>query len=398
MQARIATAPPMRDDYLVFGAPDLREAEMAEVQEAMRSGWIGSGPRVVRFEAAFRDYIGAEQAVALHSCTAALHLSLRALGVGEGDEVIVPAMTFVATANAVVHAGAVPVLVDCDPVTGLVDIERVAASITPRTRALLPVHMYGRPCDMTALMELARNYGLYVVDDAAHAIEAWWGDSKIGTVGDATCFSFYVTKNITTGEGGMVTTASAELADRVRTLALHGLSRDAWRRFTDAGYRHYEAVDAGYKFNMTDLHAAIGVHQLQRIESSYARRQEIWSRYDAAFADLPVALPPSTALDGRHALHLYTLGVDERRAGIGRDEFIAALHALRVGTGVHYRAVHLQPYYAQRFGARASDFPNAAYISETTVSRPLSPALTDEDVEYVIACVRHVLLRQTLRQ
>lgn len=379
---------PRRDDFLVFGAPRIEEAEIEEVVASLRSGWLGTGPKVARFEEAFRDYVGAEHAVAVSSCTAALHLAMVAAGVGPGDEVITTAMTFVATANAILHTGATPVLVDCDRETGLIDPERVAGAVTPRTRAVVPVHLYGRPCEMDRIEAIAREHDLLVVEDAAHAIEASWHGRKVGTIGDLTCFSFYVTKNVTTGEGGMVTTRSAELAERIKVYALHGLSTDAWRRYSDEGYRHYHAVVAGFKYNMMDLQAAIGLHQLPRADAWLRRREEIWARYDEAFADLPLGTPPPPAPDTVHARHLYTLLVDGERCGVDRDGFMERLHRMKIGTGVHYLGVHLHPVYRDRFGYEPGDFPNATWISERTVSIPLSPKLEDGDVEDVIRAVR----------
>jgi dTDP-4-amino-4,6-dideoxygalactose transaminase len=381
----------MSRPFLVFGAPLIEEAEIAEVVDSLRSGWLGTGPKVARFEDLFRRYTGAEHAIAISSCTAALHLCLIAAGIGPGSEVITTAMTFVATANAIVHAGAVPILTDCDRRTGLMDPERVEAAVTPRTRAIIPVHLYGRPCAADGLMDIARRHDLVVIEDAAHAIEASYRGRKIGTIGHMTAFSFYVTKNMTTGEGGMVTTASPSLAESIRRHALHGLSHDAWARFSDAGYRHYTATVAGFKYNMTDLQAALGIHQLAKIERGLKRRHEIWQRYDEAFGGLPVELPPPPEPETVHARHLYTLGIDAARANLDRDTFMDRLHRHDIGTGVHFIGVHLQPYYAQRFGYRPEDFPNATWISERTISLPLSARLSDDDVEAVVRGVSHTL-------
>ncbi|MFW6089829.1 MAG: DegT/DnrJ/EryC1/StrS family aminotransferase [Gemmatimonadota bacterium] len=380
----------VRQDYLVFGAPRIEEDEIAEVVESLRSGWLGTGPKVARFEELFREYVGAPHALAVNSCTAALHLSMLAADVGPGDEVITTAMTFVATANAIVHTGATPVLVDCDRSTGLMDPDRIEAAITPRTRAIVPVHLYGRPCDMDAILDIARRHDLLVIEDAAHAIEAEYHGRKVGTIGDLTCFSFYVTKNITTGEGGMVTTARDDLAERIKVYALHGLTKDAWQRFSDAGYRHYQAVVAGFKYNMMDLQAALGLHQIGRVDGWLERRREIWMTYDDAFADLAIGRPPPEDSDTVHARHLYTLRIDRERCGLTRDEFMQRLHERHIGTGVHYVAVHLHPYYRERFGYRPEQLPNATWLSERTVSLPLSPKLTDGDVADVVAGVRGV--------
>ena len=373
--------------YLVFGAPRIGAAEIAEVLDSLQSGWIGSGPKVARFEEAIRAYVGTRHAVAVNSCTAALHLALRVAGIGPGDEVITTAMTFPATANAILHAGATPVLVDCDRATMSIDPERVKDAVTPRTRALIPVHMAGRPAPMAELDQIARRFDLIMIEDAAHALEARYRGRKIGALGQLACFSFYATKNITTGEGGMVTTDSPEYARKLRMYALHGLSQDAWKRYSDAGFKHYEVVLPGYKHNLTDVQAAIGIHQLAQVEKWLERRRQIWQRYDAAFAELPVGRPAPEESDTVHARHLYTLMIDAESCGISRDQFIDALHGHGIGTGVHYRGVHLHQYYREAFGYRPENFPNATWISDRTVSLPLSPHLSDQDAERVIAAV-----------
>ena len=378
----------MRNKYLVFGAPFFDEPTIDEVADSLRSGWVGTGPKVARFESLLRDYTGAMHAVAVNSCTAALHLSLLALDIGPGSEVITTPLTFCATANAIVHTGARPVFVDCNRETMLIDPEKIEAAITPRTRAIIPVHLAGRVCDMGAIGDIAGRNGLKVIEDAAHAIEARYRDKNVGTLSDATCFSFYVTKNITTGEGGMVMTDDGELAGRIKTQALHGMSRDAWSRFSDAGYKHYEVVQPGFKYNMMDLQAAIGIHQFDHIEIWLDRRAEIWRRYSDELRDLPIHLPAQDEPGTRHARHLYTLMIDQETTGISRDEFMRRMHALNIGTGVHYVGVHLHPWYAQTFGLEPRAFPNATWISERTVSIPLSPHLTDDDVGDVIGAVR----------
>jgi dTDP-4-amino-4,6-dideoxygalactose transaminase len=383
--------PADRTRYLVFGAPQLGEEEIAEVVDSLRSGWLGTGPKVHRFEEMLREHTGAEHAMALHSCTAALHLSMVAAGVGRGDEVITTPLTFAATGNSVVHTGATPVLVDCDRDSQLIDPQRIEDAITPRTRAIIPVHLAGRVCDMDAIGDIARRHGLLVIEDAAHALEAEHRGRRVGSISHLTCFSFYVTKNVTTGEGGAVTTNDPELAARIKTYGLHGLSRDAWKRFADSGYRHYEVEYPGFKYNMMDLQAAIGIHQLPRVAEWLRRREEVWRRYDEAFADLDVGTPAPAPAHQRHARHLYTLMVDEARCGISRDRFMEALHERRIGTGCHYVGLHLHPFYRETFGFLPTDFPNATWISERTVSLPLSPFLTDDDVDDVIGAVRDVV-------
>jgi dTDP-4-amino-4,6-dideoxygalactose transaminase len=381
----------MRNNYLVFGQPLIEEAEIEEVVKSLRAAWLGTGPKVAAFERMVAEYKGVKHAVAVNSCTAGLHLSCLALGLQPGDEVIVPAMTFCATVNAVIHAGAVPVLVDVEPDTFNMDPVLVRRRVSSRTVAVMPVHFAGRACNMDALGCIALEHGLKIIEDCAHAIETECHGQKAGTFGDCGVLSFYSTKNIVTGEGGMVLTKNDDVAARLKMLALHGMSQDAWRRFSDDGYKHYEVVEVGYKYNMMDLQAAIGMHQIQRIEQYWQRRLEIWLRYNAAFADLPVRLPMALEGDSRHALHLYTLLIDEKRSPVTRDRFITALHQRSIGTGVHYRAIPVHPVYQRLFGWRPEDYPVADAIGRATVSLPLSAKLTDADVDDVIRAVREVL-------
>ena len=380
-----------RSEYLVFGSPEIREEEIEEVLATLRSAWIGTGPRVARFESEFREYVGAEHALALNSCTAGLHLAMHGLGLGPEDEVIVPAMTFAATANAVVHAGGRPVLADVDRDTMCLTPAAIEAKLTPRTRAIVPVHFAGRPCEIEAIIALARGASIAVVEDCAHAIETLVNGRHAGTFGDFGVFSFYVTKNVVTGEGGMVVTADEDAAARIKTLALHGLSADAWSRFSDEGYKHYEVVEPGFKYNMMDLQAALGVHQLARAEANLRRREEIWRRYDDAFVDLPLQTPAAEEPGTRHARHLYTVLLDLERLSCTRDEVLLDLHRQNIGTGVHYRSLHLHPYYRDAGGYERGDFPNAEWISDRTVSLPLSPKLSDDDVADVVDAVRKTI-------
>jgi dTDP-4-amino-4,6-dideoxygalactose transaminase len=381
----------MRNSYLVFGQPLIEEAEIEEVVRSMRAAWLGTGPKVTEFERLVARYKGVEHAVALNSCTAGLHLSCLALGLGPGDEVIVPAMTFCATVNAVVHAGATPVLADVNPATFNIDPEDVRRRVTPRTRAIVPVHFAGRACEMDALLDIAREYDLRIIEDCAHAIETEYRGARAGTIGDLGVLSFYSTKNIVTGEGGMVLTNDADIAARIKRLALHGMSQDAWKRFSDDGYKHYEVVEIGFKYNMMDLQAAIGMHQIGRVDDYWQRRQAIWDRYTEAFADLPVRVPAPAEPGSRHALHLYTLLIDESRSPVSRDAFIVALHRNNIGTGVHYRSIPSHPVYQTRYGWRPEDYPAALAIGESTVSLPISARLSDDDVNDVIAAVRAAL-------
>jgi dTDP-4-amino-4,6-dideoxygalactose transaminase len=381
----------MGDGYIVFGRPHFEEDEIQAVGEVLRSGWAGTGPRSAEFERRFARYIGCKHAVSLSSCSAAMHLGLLALGVGPGDEVITTPLTFAATAHAIVHTGATPVFADADPETMNVRPSEIERRLGPRTRAILPVHMAGRPCEMDAIRRLAEGAGVPILDDAAHAIEAWYHGAKVGTLADATCFSFYVNKNLTTVEGGMLCTDRDDVADRVRSLRLQGMTADAWARFSDDGYRHYEVPFAGFKYNMTDLNAAIGLAQLRKLDARHERRAQIWRRYDAAFEELPCRLPPPEEEGTVHARHLYTLQIDELRTGLARDAFMRALHERGIGTGVHYRAVHTLAFYRERFGLAPKDLPVAWRIGEQTVSLPLQASLTDDEVERVVTAVREVL-------
>lgn len=381
----------MRDTYLVFGQPLIEDAEIDEVAKSMRAAWLGTGPKVAEFEKRVAAYKGVKHAVALNSCTAGLHLACLAVGLKPGDEVIVPAMTFCATINAVIHAGATPVIADVDPKTFNIDPADVERKITSRTRAIMPVHFAGRACDMAALHAIAAQHGLKLIEDCAHAIETEYHGKKAGAMSNCGVLSFYSTKNIVTGEGGMVLTNDSEIAARIKILGLHGMSQDAWKRFSDDGYKHYEVVEVGFKYNMMDLQAAIGMHQIQRVEPYWQKRRLIWEQYNAAFRELPVQLPAPLDARSRHALHLYTLLIDESRSPVTRDQFITALHRRKIGTGVHYRAIPVHPVYQQRFGWKPTDFPHADAIGRSTVSLPLSAKLTEQDVADVVANVRDVL-------
>jgi dTDP-4-amino-4,6-dideoxygalactose transaminase len=383
----------MREKFLVFGSPRICEDEIEEVVSCLRSGWIGTGPRVAEFERRFAAYKDADHAVAVNSCTAALHLSILAAGIGPGDEVITTPLTFCASVNAIIHAGATPVLADVDPRSMNIDPKSVKKKISSRTKAILPVHFAGRACDMDPLCALADEHGLTIIEDCAHAIETEYHGRKVGCFGDFGCFSFYVTKNIITGEGGLILAKKPEHAARLKVLALHGMSSDAWNRFGDSGYKHYLVTEAGFKYNMMDLQASLGLRQLDKVEPYWRRRGEIWARYMEALADLPLTLPAPVEEDTRHAYHLYSVMVDEKRAGISRDSFLTAMTALKIGVGVHYLSIPEHPYYQERFGWSPQDYPHARDIGRQTVSLPLSAKLTDDDVDDVIKAVRQVLAK-----
>jgi len=382
---------PLRNDFLIFGSPAIEQPEIDEVVECLKSGWLGTGPRVNKFENKFKDYIGSKYAMALNSCTAALHLSMVVSGVSAGDEVITTPMTFAATSNAILHTDAKPVFVDVEKETMNIDPELIEKAITPKTKAILPVHFAGRPCKMDHIMEIAKKNNLLVIEDAAHAIEAKYKNKKVGNIGDITCFSFYVTKNLITGEGGMVTTNNEEWAKKIKMYGLHGMSKDAWKRFSDEGYKHYQVMVPGFKYNMMDIQASIGLHQIERLEKYFEKRKKIWDIYNKAFEGLPLNIPHLEEKDTVHARHLYTLLLDIDRLKISRDEFMQELFRENIGTGVHYISLHLHPYYKDTFGFKKDDFPNSDYISERTVSIPFSAKLTDQDVDDVIEGVTKVL-------
>ncbi|MDB5100822.1 MAG: Glutamine--scyllo-inositol transaminase [Cyanobacteria bacterium RYN_339] len=385
---------PKRAEFLVFGAPLIEEEEIREVEATLRSGWLGTGPKTKLFEQRFAEYTGAKFAVALNSATAGLHLALDALGIGPGDEVIVPTMTFAATANVVFHVGATPVFADCDPTTFNIDPASIAAAITPRTKAIIPVHFAGRPCDMDAIMAIAQRHGLKVIEDAAHATETWYKGRKVGTIGDVAAFSFYSTKNIVTGEGGMVTTNDPDLADAIRIRSLHGISRDAWKRYSTEGYQPYDCMYPGYKYNMMDLQASLGIHQLAKVDRFWARRDQYWAMYNQGFASLPeLTLPPADEPDTKHARHLYTLILDIDQLTVNRNEFVNLLKEENIGSGVHFVALHLHSLFRERLGTKRGDFPGSEYVSDRTISLPLSPKLTEADVQDVIAAVHRVIKR-----
>jgi dTDP-4-amino-4,6-dideoxygalactose transaminase len=380
----------LRDTFLPLATPVIGDDEIAEVIDSLRSGWITSGPKVKRFERMLEEYTGAAHMRCVSSCTAALTLAMRTAGLGPGDEVIVPAMTFVATANAVEDVGATPVIVDVEPGTGNIDVAAVRAAITPRTRAVVPVHYAGRPVDLDSINALRDEFGLVVIEDAAHALGASWRGQRIGSHGNLAAFSFYATKNITTAEGGALSTPCPETAAEVERLALHGLSVGAWQRYGETGFRHFEVMSPGYKANMTDLSASIGLHQLPKLDAWIDRRAGLAARYDELLAGLPVQTPPPTDPRARHAVHLYPVLVDPE-CGVARDAVLDGLLERRIGTGVHYRGVHLHPYYRTRYGIDPASLPVATDMSQRTLSLPLCPSVTEADQDDVVEALSAVL-------
>lgn len=381
-----------RNHFLPYSLPLIGKEEIQEVTETLESGWLSKGPKVQQFEKEFAAFVGAKHAVAVNSCTAALFLALKAKGIGPGDEVITSPLTFSSTANTIIHTGATPVFVDIDENTLNIDPVKLEAAVTPRTKAVVPVHFGGQSCDMDAILAVAQNHGLFVLEDAAHAVYTTYKQRMIGSIGDATAFSFYATKNLATGEGGMLTTDDEELADKIRVLSLHGMSKAAWNRYSSNGSWYYEVESPGYKMNMFDLQAALGLHQLKRLDDMQKRREEIAGRYQTAFQQIPGLITPFVHDDGRHAWHLYVLQVDEKKAGVTRSEMITALKdEYNIGTSVHFIPVHIHPYYQKQFGYKEADFPNAMNYYKRTLSLPLYPSMSDDDVDDVIEAVRDIV-------
>lgn len=381
----------MHQEFLPFSIPDIGEAEIESVVETLRSGWLTTGPKVKQFEEDFAKYVHCQHAVAVNSATAALHLALGAVGIEEGDEVLVPTMTFAATAEVVLYFKAKPVLVDCRQDTLNLDPNQIEKAITARTKAIIPVHMGGQACGMDQIMEIARAYNLRVIEDAAHALPARYQGKMIGTIGDITCFSFYATKTITTGEGGMATTESPEWAERMRIMGLHGISKDAWKRYTAEGSWYYEILYPGYKYNLTDIAAAIGIEQLKKCTHFWEIRQRYATLYNEGFRDIPAIIMPYVAPDVQHAWHLYAIQLDLKQLCISRNEFVALLKQENVGTSVHFIPLHMHPYYRDTFGYCPEDLPNASAVFERIVSLPIYTKMTETDVQRVIETVRAIV-------
>jgi dTDP-4-amino-4,6-dideoxygalactose transaminase len=390
------TAPP----FLPFALPEIGDEEIAEVVDALKSGWVTTGPKTRRFETDFSVFLAAGAAVpgdglhsiAVNSATAGLHLALEAIGIGPGDEVITTTHTFTATAEVVRYLGADVKLVDIDPATLNIDPAAVEAAITPRTKAIMPVHFAGLAADLPAITAIAQRHGLKVVEDAAHALPTTIGGRLVGTLDStATVFSFYANKTITTGEGGMLVTRDEALAKRARVMRLHGMNRDAFDRFTaTVPSWYYEVVAPGFKYNLTDIAAALGIHQLKRVRGFQRRREQIAARYDEAFAGLPLICPPRPAPGDMHAWHLYVVRLADG-AGVSRDAFIERLFTAGIGCSVHYIPLHLHPYWRERYALVPAMFPHSQHAYERMVSLPLYTAMTDADVERVVAAVRAAL-------
>jgi dTDP-4-amino-4,6-dideoxygalactose transaminase len=385
-----------RDTFLPFHLPSIGEEEIGAVVETLRSGWLTTGPRVRAFEQAFAQYSGIDHAAAVNSCTAALHLALEAIGLRDGDEVLLPTMTFAATAEVVVYFKARPVLVDCEADTLNIDPDSLERAIGPRTRGIIPVHYAGHLCDMDRIMPIARRHRLKVIEDAAHALPASYKGSMAGTFGDLACFSFYATKTLCTGEGGMVTTVNPEYAERVRMMSLHGISKDAWKRYSAEGSWYYEIEHAGFKYNMTDMAAALGLAQLAKCDQMRKARQRIAGIYNHGFAQLPQVAVPVVRENIEHAWHLYPIRLDLEQLRIGRGEFIEEMRTRKIGTSVHFIPLHLHPYYRRNYHYQPQDFPVASRAYEQLISLPIYPSMTDNDVHDVVSAVTD-LVHQNLR-
>jgi len=387
---KVPTVAPVRDTFLPFARPDVDDDEIREVTEAILSGWVTTGPKTKEFERQFAAAVGAKHAIALNSCTAALHLSLEAVGVRAGDEVITTPYTFAASAEVIRYFDARPVLVDVDAETFNIRPDLIEAAVTPKTKAILPVHIAGVAADLDPILDIARRHRLAVVEDAAHSFPTRYKGRTIGSVGDLTCFSFYATKTITTGEGGMITTNDDALAERCRIMSLHGISKDAWKRYTAEGSWYYEIIAPGFKYNMTDIAAALGLAQLRKAERMFRRRREIAARYSEAFSGMPELQLPFTPEYSTHAWHLYMLRLRLERLAIDRAAFVERLREHKIGVSVHFIPLHVHPYYREMYGYVPEDFPVAygEYLRE--ISLPIYSTMSDDDVDSVIAAVMDV--------
>lgn len=387
----------MRESFLPFAPPMIGEEEINEVVETLKSGWLTTGPRTRKFAEQFAEYTHAPGALTVSSCTAALHLSLMALEVGPGDEVITTPLTFAASVNVIEHAGARPVLVDVEPDTLNIDPDAVESAITPATKAIIAVHYAGHPVELDSLREISRRHNVHLIEDAAHAIGAGYKGQPIGSGPNPACFSFYATKNLTTGEGGMLT-GNDELLDKARTLSLHGMSREAWSRYAAGGKWAYDIVAPGFKYNMTDIQAALGIQQLKRFESMQARRAEIVAKYQDAFIENPAIQTPVTRDHVTHAWHLYVIRLNETELSIDRNQFIEEVNSQNIGTSVHFIPIHIHSFYAKKYGWNPEDFPVALNNYNRMVSLPLSPRMTDEDVNDVINVVSEITAAKAHRR
>jgi len=381
----------MTPELLPFHQASIGEEEVKEIIQTLNSGWLTTGQKTRLFEKTFADYIGCKHAIGLNSCTSGLHLSLVVSGVSSGDEVITSPITFPATTNVIVHQNAKPVFVDVEPETLNINCSEIESKINDSTKAILPVHFAGHPCDMDTIISLAQKHNLTVIEDAAHALESKYHGNKIGAIGNFTAFSFYATKNITTGEGGMLTTNDDHYADKLRILSLHGISKNAWKRYGKEGFQHWELLMPGYKYNMFDMQASLGIHQIKKVESFLNRRVQIVKKYNDAFEkteEIQLLKPESNI---KHAHHLYVIVIKTENLKVSRDKVLNEIQKRGIGVAVHFRSLHLQPFFKQHFNYKKGMFPQAEYLSDRVISLPLYPKMTDEDVSRVIETVLGVL-------
>lgn len=385
----------MSTDFLPFSKPTISEAAINEVTDSLRSGWITTGPKVQKFSAMLKNYLHAGEALPVSSATAGLHLSLMALDLHTGDEVITTTMTFVSTVNTIIHAGGKPVLVDVNINTYNINLDAIEQAITPKTRAIIPVHFAGLPIDLDPLYALAKKHNIHIIEDAAHAIGAEYKGKKIGSFGHTQVFSFHPNKNMTTGEGGCVTTQSDEIADKIKLLRFHGMDREAWNRYGKAGKQDYEIILPGFKYNLMDIQAAIGLHQLPELDNFNNKRRILAERYLKLLNNWPQLILPKTDQDSihyehKHVWHIFTPLLNLESSNMDRTEFMAQMKEHGIGTGLHYRAVHLYPYYQEQYGYKPGDFPHAETISERIVSLPLFPLMTFEEQDHVINTMKKI--------
>lgn len=381
----------MRENFLPYALPYVGDAEIKEVVDTIKTNWLSKGPKTVEFEKKFAEYVGAKHAIAMNSCTAALHTALVAKGIGEGDEVITTPLTFAASANIIIHSGATPVFVDIDPITYNIDPDKIEEKITDKTKAIIPVHYTGQACEMNKILEIAKKYDLFVLEDAAHAVWTKYEDKMVGSIGHATAFSFYATKNLCTGEGGMLTTDDDELAAKARVISLHGMSKNAWNRYSKGASWFYEILYPGFKYNMTDIQAAMGMVQMDKLDGMQSIRTKYANMYNEAFENMSEIIEPKSITKGRHAWHLYVIQVNDELLSIGRNEFIEELTNRKIGTSVHFIPVHLHPYYRDKLGYQEGDLPVVEGIYDRILSLPLYPSMTEDDVKYVIDSVKEIV-------
>jgi dTDP-4-amino-4,6-dideoxygalactose transaminase len=381
-----------RKNFLLFAPPLIGKEEIAEVVDTLRSGWLTTGPKAEKFENLFKAYVKSKHAIAVNSGTNALSLAVNVAGINPGDEVITTPMTFSATANSIIHHGGKPVFVDIEVDSRNINPGLIEAKITKNTKAIMPVHFAGIPCDMDPIIEIAKKYNLIVIEDAAHAIETAYKGKKVGSISKMTCFSFYATKNVTTGEGGMVTTDDDTLAETIRVRSMHGISKSAWKRYSAEGFKPYDTLYPGFKYNLTDILAGIGIHQLKKVEKNLKVREKLWKRYNKNLKDIDCLILPAEKLKYpfKHGRHLYTVLLKLEMLKVDRNQFVNCLKEEGIGTGIQYTALNTHSVYQKMFGYKRGDFLNAEFVSERTISLPLTPKLTLKDIDDVSAAIKKI--------